>query len=81
MRVGGTIGDASSGARVVINDPQGKFGRRRASTPRFSIDEDNPTVRSETGYPMCLPRTDPTDDRRSAVPAGEPPEGMRTATT
>jgi len=55
MRVGGTIGDASSGARVVINDPQGKFAPRTNLDPRFSIDEDNPTVRSETGYPMCLP--------------------------
>src|SRR3954465_14345531 len=29
LRVGGTIGDASSGARVIINDPQGKFAPKR----------------------------------------------------
>jgi hypothetical protein len=57
MRVGGTPGSATTGTRIRINDPLGKFGR--ASTPdgRFTIDEDNPTVRTETGYPMCLPRT------------------------
>ena len=56
LRVGGTIGDPNSGARVVINDPQGKFAPERHDDDRFTIDEDNPTVRSETGYPMCVPR-------------------------
>src|SRR4051794_32989979 len=61
LRVGGAIGDAKSGARVVINDPAGKFGRVRTNDARFTIDEDNPTVRSETAYPMCIPRIPPTD--------------------
>src|SRR3954447_966746 len=56
LRVGGTIGDSTTGARVVINDAQGKFAPMRGDDPRFTIDEDNPTVRSETGYPMCVPR-------------------------
>ena len=56
LRVGGTIGDETSGARVVINDPIGRFAPARHDDPRFTIDEDNPTVRSDTGYPMCLPR-------------------------
>src|SRR3954462_1358160 len=55
MRVGGVIGEATSGARVIINDPQGKFAPKRLDDVRFTIDEDNPTVRSETGYPMCIP--------------------------
>jgi len=59
LRVGGTIGDPSSGARVVLNDPQGKFGRAHTHDPRFTIDEDNPTVRSETAYPMCVARVAP----------------------
>jgi len=29
------------------------------SDVRFAVDQNNPTVRSETGYPMCLPRQDP----------------------
>src|SRR4051794_9652233 len=45
MRVGGTIGVATTGARVVINDPQGKFAPVPANADtRFTIDEDNPTV-------------------------------------
>jgi len=45
------------GARVRLNDPLGRFGRVMTHDKRFTIDEDNPTVKSETGYPMCLPRT------------------------
>jgi hypothetical protein len=60
IRVGGTIGDATTGARVIINDPHGKFAPVRTDDPRFTIDEDNPTVRSETGYPMCVAHGDDT---------------------
>jgi K319-like protein len=59
LRVGGTPGVATSGARVRLNDPIGRFGRAMSHDVRFSIDEDNPTVRAETGYPMCLPRSNP----------------------
>ena len=27
--------------------------------PRFTVDQDNPTVHAETGYPMCIPRSFP----------------------
>src|SRR3954471_13224159 len=47
--------------RVRINDPIGRFsvGIPAASNPdaRFTIDEDNPTVRASSSYPMCIPRT------------------------
>jgi hypothetical protein len=59
MRVGGTIGNGTTGQRVRINDPIGRFGRVTTPDPRFTIDEDNPTVRSETAYPMCVPRVAP----------------------
>jgi hypothetical protein len=45
------------GARVRLNDPIGRFGRVMTHDARFTIDEDNPTVKTETGYPVCLPRT------------------------
>ena len=45
------------GSRVRLNDPIGRFGRVMTHDRRFTIDEDNPTVKSETGYPMCIPRT------------------------
>jgi hypothetical protein len=74
LRVGGTLGDASSGARVVINDPKGKFAPKRGDDPRFTIDEDNPTVRSETGYPMCVPHKQSGDDI-DTCPASNRPKG------
>jgi hypothetical protein len=44
---------------IQINDPNGRFGRAQSPDPRFSVDDQNPTIKSGTGYPMCVPRTDP----------------------
>jgi hypothetical protein len=52
-------GDAANPAIVQINDPNGRFGRAQSPDPRFSVDDANPTIHSGTGYPMCVPRTDP----------------------
>ncbi|MEY8875483.1 MAG: hypothetical protein AB9M60_03165 [Leptothrix sp. (in: b-proteobacteria)] len=49
--------------RLLINDPNGRFGRAQSPDPRFSVDDENPTIKSAgSGYPMCVPRTltDPT---------------------
>jgi hypothetical protein len=59
LRVGGHEGDGATGARVRLNDPLGRFGRMDSPDVRFSIDEESPTIRSQTAFPMCLPRTDP----------------------
>jgi hypothetical protein len=57
------------GTRVQINDPAGKFSAGYASwdpiylqDTRFSIDENNPTIKTETAYPVCIPRVDPLVD-------------------
>ena len=42
-----------------INDPFGRFGRAQSPDPRFSVDDQNPTIHSGTGYPMCVPRSGP----------------------
>jgi len=87
LRVGGTINADGSlnasnpGTRVRINDPSGRYGRVMSPDKRFTVDPDNPTIASETGYPMCFPRTDPAvaDDplcpqgNRPQVLAGNPP--------
>src|SRR6185436_2825647 len=75
LRVGGKIGDAASGARVKINDPAGKFGRAWTHDARFTIDEDNPTVRSETAYPMCVPRSNPATGDDPDCPQKNRPKG------
>jgi hypothetical protein len=59
---------ANKGTKVAINDPavatSGSGGRFSSGAPagvtqdvRFQVDQDNPTILAETGFPMCLPRT------------------------
>jgi len=65
LRVGGALGDPTTGARVRINDPvidelgTGRYSKGLSPDPRFTVDQDNPTILSATGYPMCLPRVAP----------------------
>ena len=83
MRVGGIIGDRTTGARVRINDPIGRHGLATDGSitavpkldARFQQDEDNPTVRSETGYPMCVPRSDPATADDPLCPRVNRPKG------
>jgi hypothetical protein len=62
LRVGGLIGNCTVGARVQLNDPlnpgvgTGRFGRPTSPDPRFTSDQDNPTISAMTGFPMCIPR-------------------------
>ncbi|HEY8621330.1 MAG TPA: hypothetical protein VIM01_14765, partial [Dermatophilaceae bacterium] len=60
-------GDPAAPATVQINDPNGRFGRAQTPDARFSVDDANPTIHGGTGYPMCVPRTDP------AVTGGDDP--------
>jgi len=69
-----STGPIPSIARVKINDPLGRFGLSHGAPgssaalteptydQRFSIDEESPTIHALTGYPMCLPRSDPFTD-------------------
>lgn len=50
---------AANGARVQINDPIGRWGLPHSPDPRFTGDTGNTTIHAATGYPMCVPRTDP----------------------
>jgi hypothetical protein len=63
------------GKRVMVNDPPvpgltntftptnsaftGRHSLGQSPDTRFTVDQTNPTVRSETGYPMCIPRVAP----------------------
>ena len=69
-----TQSPASPGARISINDPAGKFGRVGSPDPRFTLDPENPTVRSATDFPMCLPRTDPATTADVLCPQGDRPK-------
>ena len=61
MLVGPDTGTAV--ARVRINDPLGRYGKRNADKvsggvmdERFSVDPGNAPVSADTGFPMCIPR-------------------------
>jgi hypothetical protein len=61
--VGAAVGPClATDARVVINDPSGRYGAangiggKASPDARFSVDADNPTIHASTGYPMCVPR-------------------------
>jgi hypothetical protein len=80
MRVGGILNDPNSGIRLRINDPiappatTGKFSKGLSPDRRFTIDEENPTIRTVTGFPMCLQRG-PTAAGDALCPTGNrPPE-------
>jgi K319L-like, PKD domain len=83
MEVGGTLGVSGTGTRVQINDPanataldqngvagSGRYGRVTTPDDRFQVDQDNPTILAETGFPMCIPRV--TADPNVAGNADDP---------
>jgi len=83
MEVGGSPGVQGTGTRVGINDPtnptakdelgatgSGRYGRAGSPDDRFQVDQDNPTILAETGFPMCIPRV--TADPNAAGNADDP---------
>ena len=74
MLIASNMGSDTTIVRLRINDPIGRFGPSHGAQDssaaliepgydrRFSIDEESPTIRSATGYPMCIPRSDPFND-------------------
>jgi hypothetical protein len=67
-------GDPTHPAVVQINDPNGRFGRKQSPDPRFSVDDQNPTIHAATGYPMCVPRTDPASANDPLCPKQNRPK-------
>jgi hypothetical protein len=59
FRVGGTIGDSTSGTLCELNDPVGRFGAKHSPDQRFQVDWNNPTVTTATGYPCGIPHVGP----------------------
>jgi hypothetical protein len=71
--VGGTPLGTATGTQLQLNDPAGRYGRVSSPDVRFTSDPDNPTVVAGTGFPMCIPRSDPT----GATPDALCPEAQR----
>jgi hypothetical protein len=64
FEVGGTLGKQGTGTVIEINDPTGRYGMAHSPDPRWSVDNENPTIASGNAYPMCVPRF--------ATPPGDP---------
>lgn len=45
------------GRDCVLNDPVGRFALPYTQHPLWSVDPDNPSVKSTTGFPLCIPRS------------------------
>ncbi|KAH8832287.1 hypothetical protein DL96DRAFT_1581570 [Flagelloscypha sp. PMI_526] len=71
FRVAGSFG-GSGGVECVLNDPTGMFGKPYTDHPLWTVDPENPSIRSSTGYPMCIPTSsDDPDCPSSQRPNGE----------
>jgi len=70
FRVDGNLNDATTGAMVRVNDPEGRFTHQTgagclgslpdsncSADTRYGVDPDNYTFTAATGYPMCIPST------------------------
>jgi hypothetical protein len=69
-------GDPANPAVIEINDPNGRFGRKQSPDARFSVDDQNPTIHAGTGYPMCVPRTDPAGADDPLCPQANRPKPL-----
>jgi hypothetical protein len=64
---------AIHGARVQMNDPIGRWGLPHSPDPRFTGDTNNTTMHTASGYPICVPRTDPAFNDDPLCPKGNRP--------
>jgi beta-lactam-binding protein with PASTA domain len=76
MRVGGVSANPDFDTRIRINDPIGRFGRAFSPDTRFTIDEDNPTIKAFDFYPMCVPRTFPSSADDPLCPQKNRPKDL-----
>ncbi|MEY4748212.1 MAG: hypothetical protein RIQ60_426 [Pseudomonadota bacterium] len=87
LHLGGAPGVCSlADTRVRINDPVGRFGKTHGRPgsgadlievgydKRFTADTDNPTIKSDSGYPMCIPRKNPFGTEPIAANNGYDPK-------
>lgn len=51
MRIGGIIGNANTGQKVILNDPVGVYGKEYTAWPLMAADTENPSVKAATVSP------------------------------
>ncbi|KAL0573326.1 hypothetical protein V5O48_008624 [Marasmius crinis-equi] len=73
LRVGGTPNDPASGVRVVISDPEGRYGLVHGHWPLWTSDTESPSIIASTGFPVCIPRADPAVEDDPLCPSKNRP--------
>lgn len=51
---------------------KGRYSAGKSADPRFAVDQNNPTVNSQGGYPMCIPVVAPGTYTNQLGPQGVP---------
>ncbi|KAF4556671.1 Hypothetical protein D9617_1g085500 [Elsinoe fawcettii] len=85
--LGGSVGTIASlafdgkitlttGQVLRINDPNAVYSAGYTARPEFTADDENPSISSFSGFPMCVPRS--ADDAK--CPASNRPAGQTTFT-
>jgi len=46
-----------NGPTVRINDPNAKYSSGFSALPFFTADDENPSITSFSGFPVCVPRS------------------------
>lgn len=62
-----------NGPTIRINDPNAKYSSGYTAIPFFTADDENPSITSFGGFPMCVPRSSddpkcPQSNRPTNVP-------------
>ncbi|RDW59673.1 hypothetical protein BP6252_12760 [Coleophoma cylindrospora] len=71
----------ASGPVLRINDPRAKYSAGYSSVPFFTADDENPSISSFSGFPMCVPRSAsdaqcPQSNRPAGVTSFNVPEAL-----
>jgi hypothetical protein len=45
------------GPTIRVNDPNGVYGAAYTQNPLYTADDENPSITSFSGFPMCIPRS------------------------
>lgn len=61
-----------NGPVIRINDPNAKYSSGYTTIPFFTADDENPSVSSFGGFPMCVPRSANDDKCPSSNRPGKP---------
>jgi len=72
------------GPTIRINDPNGVYGAAYTQSPLYTADDENPSITSFSGFPMCVPRSSsdplcPSSNRPAGQSTFKAPDALKMA--